>query len=127
MGGDARPHVDGTGFGWLEIEGERYEHDVLIRLGGKIKRRKKKLSKQVYGTSHTISLDEARHVFEERATTLIVGGNLKGSTRVLTTAIVMETGRGRFEVAIAFSLILLFIMYTVMLMLTIIQQRRRPL
>src|SRR3989304_1729112 len=77
-----RPHVDGTGFGWLEIEGERYEHDVLIRLGGKIKRRKKKLSKQVYGTSHTISLDEARHVFEERATTLIVGSGQYGQVQL---------------------------------------------
>lgn len=63
----------------------------------------------------------------EVGASLIVGGNLKGSTRVLTTAIVMETGRGRFEVAIALSLILLFIMYAVMLTLTMVQQRRRPL
>jgi len=63
----------------------------------------------------------------EVGASLIAGGNLKGSTRVLTTAIVMETGRGRFEVAIALSLILLFIMYAVMLTLTLIQQRRRPL
>jgi len=30
----SRPHCDATGFGWIEIDGERYEHDVLIRLGG---------------------------------------------------------------------------------------------
>jgi hypothetical protein len=77
-----RPHVDRTGFGWLEIEGERYEHDVLIRPGGKITRRKKKLSKRVYGTSHTISLDEARHVFEERAATLIVGSGQYGQVHL---------------------------------------------
>jgi hypothetical protein len=69
----SRPHCDATGFGWIEIDGERYEHDVLIRLGGKVKRRKKKLSKQVYGTSHTLSLAEAKHVFEEGARVLIVG------------------------------------------------------
>jgi hypothetical protein len=77
-----RPHVDGTGFGWLTIEGERYEHDVLIRMGGKVKRRKKKLSKRVYGTSHTISLDEARHVFEEGATRLIVGSGQYGQVHL---------------------------------------------
>jgi hypothetical protein len=74
-----RPHLDRTGFGWLEIDGERYEHDVLIRLGGKVKKRKKKLSKRVFGTSHTVSLDEARHVFEKGATRLIVGSGQDGN------------------------------------------------
>ncbi|MBI4503366.1 MAG: hypothetical protein HY700_19685 [Gemmatimonadetes bacterium] len=68
-----RPHLDRTGFGWLEIDGHRYEHDVLIRLDGEIEKRKKKLSKRIYGTSHTVSRDEAKHVFEKHATTLIVG------------------------------------------------------
>ena len=68
-----RPHCDATGFGWIEIDGERYEHDVLIRLGGKIQKRKKKLSKRIYGTSHTVSCDEAEHVFEKGARTLIIG------------------------------------------------------
>jgi hypothetical protein len=65
--------LDGTGFGWLEIEGRRHEHDVLIRLDGAVEKRKKKLSKRVYGTSHTVSLDEAKHIYEDGATTLIVG------------------------------------------------------
>jgi hypothetical protein len=77
-----QPHVDGTGFGWLEVEGERYEHDVLIRLDGRVKRRKKKLSKRVYGTSHTISLDEARHVYEEGAATLIIGSGQSGQVHL---------------------------------------------
>ncbi len=68
-----RPHLDGTGFGWLEIDGERHDNDVLIRLDGTVEKRKKKLSKQIYGTSHTISLDEAKHVAEEGATALIIG------------------------------------------------------
>jgi len=74
----ARPHCDATGFGWIEIDGERYEHDVLIRLDGRIKRRKKKLSKLVYGTSHVISRPEAEHVLEEGAAVLIIGTGQDG-------------------------------------------------
>ncbi len=61
----------------------------------------------------------------EVGASLMVGGNIKGSTRVLTTAIVQETGRGQFEMAFALSFILIFIMYAVSLSLTLIQQRRR--
>jgi hypothetical protein len=60
-------------FGSVTIEGEVFKHDVLIRLSGKVKKRKKKLSKAVYGTSHTISLDEAKHVYQKGAEQLIVG------------------------------------------------------
>jgi hypothetical protein len=77
-----RPHFDRTGFGWLEIEGERYEHDVLIRLNGEVERRKKKLSKRVYGTSHVIALDEARHVYQKGATALIVGSGQQGQVHL---------------------------------------------
>mgnify|MGYP000320191070 CR=1 FL=1 len=72
------PHIDRTAFGWIMIEGKKIEKDVIIRLGGKVKKRKKKLSKAVYGTSHTISLDEARHVYEEGAERLIVGAGQRG-------------------------------------------------
>jgi tungstate transport system permease protein len=54
---------------------------------------------------------------------MMVGGNLRGHTRVLTTAIVLETGRGEFAPAIALSLILLFVAFLVNLVLTLIQQR----
>ena len=60
-------------FGSITIEGQQYNCDLIIRLGGKIKKRKKKLSKAVYGTSHTISLDEARYVYQRGAEQLIVG------------------------------------------------------
>jgi len=78
----SRPHCDATGFGWIEIDGERYEHDVLIRLGGKIKKRKKKLSKRIYGTSHTVSLGEAEQVFEKGARTLIIGSGQSDNVRL---------------------------------------------
>ena len=59
------PRIDETQFGSVTIDGRVFEHDVLIRLGGKVEKRNKKLSKAVYGTSHTISLAEARHVHQK--------------------------------------------------------------
>jgi hypothetical protein len=55
-----------------------YERDIIIRLDGQVKKRKKKLSKAVYGTSHTISLDEAKHVYEQGAERLIIGAGQYG-------------------------------------------------
>ena len=65
-------------------------------------------------------------VISEVGASIMVGGNVQGYTRVLTTATVMETGRGDFEVAIALSIILLILVYMVNLILTRIQQRERP-
>ncbi|MGH2537527.1 MAG: ABC transporter permease [Candidatus Promineifilaceae bacterium] len=66
-------------------------------------------------------------VISEVGASMMVGGNLEGETRVLTTAIVLETGRGQFAQAIALSLILLLLAFLVNLGLTLIQQRsRRP-
>jgi tungstate transport system permease protein len=64
-------------------------------------------------------------VISEVGASMMVGGNIKGSTRVLTTATVLETGKGNFDVAIALSLILLLITFLVNWALTWIQQRRR--
>jgi hypothetical protein len=68
-----KPKIEGSKFGSITIEGERIGHDVLIRLGGTVKKRKKKLSKETYGTSHMLSLAEAKHVYEKGAERLIVG------------------------------------------------------
>lgn len=65
-------------------------------------------------------------VVSEVGASLMVGGNLKGRTRVLTTATVMETGRGDFATAIALGLILLGLTFAVNAALTRIQQRTRP-
>jgi len=65
-------------------------------------------------------------VISEVGASIMVGGNIKGQTRVLTTATVMETGKGNFDVAIALSLILLFLAFSVNYLLTVIQQRERP-
>ena len=63
-------------------------------------------------------------VVSEVGASMTVGGNLRGSTRVLTTAIVTVTGRGELAAAIAFGLILLALAFAVNVALTLLQQRR---
>lgn len=65
-------------------------------------------------------------VISEVGASIMVGGNIKGYSRVLTTATVMETSRGNFDVAIALSIILLLLAYLINLVLTHVQQRERP-
>ena len=65
-------------------------------------------------------------VISEVGASIMVGGNIKGYTRVLTTATVMETGRGNFDTAIALGIILLALCFGVNYLLTLVQQRERP-
>jgi tungstate transport system permease protein len=60
----------------------------------------------------------------EVGASMMVGANIPGSTRTLTTATVLETSKGNFETAIALSLILLALVYLVTLTFTLVQQRR---
>jgi tungstate transport system permease protein len=62
-------------------------------------------------------------VISEVGASMMVGGNIRGQTRVLTTATVLETGKGNFEIAIALGLILLLLTFAVNFVLTHIQQR----
>ncbi len=62
-------------------------------------------------------------VISEVGASMMVGGNIKGQTRVLTTAIVLETSKGEFERALALSALLLTLTYLVNLALTAIQQK----
>jgi tungstate transport system permease protein len=64
-------------------------------------------------------------VISEVGASMMVGGNIQGQTRVLTTATVLETGKGNFELAIALSVILLLLAFGVNYLLTRIQQRGR--
>jgi len=65
-------------------------------------------------------------VISEIGASIMVGGNIKGYSRVLTTATVMETSRGNFDIAIALSIILLLLAFLINLILTQIQQQQRP-
>ena len=64
-------------------------------------------------------------VISEVGASIMVGGNIKGYTRVLTTATVMETSKGNFDIAIALSVILLLLAFLINAVLTHIQQRQR--
>ena len=77
-----KPSIDKTSFGSITIAGEAIEHDVVIRLDGKVEKRKKKLSKEIYGTSHIISLEEAKFIYEKGAEKLIIGSGQSGLVRL---------------------------------------------
>lgn len=77
-----KPTINSTRLGSITIEGEKYKNDVLIQLGGEVVKRKKKLSKAIYGTSHVISLDEAIYIFEEKAERLIIGTGQTGMVKL---------------------------------------------
>jgi len=62
-------------------------------------------------------------IISEIGASMMVGGNIKGQTRTLTTAMVLETGKGNFEIAIALALLLLVLIFLVNWLLTAIQQR----
>jgi tungstate transport system permease protein len=64
-------------------------------------------------------------VISEVGASMMVGGNIRGETRVLTTATVLETGKGNFDIAIALSLILLALTFAINFFLTRIQQREQ--
>lgn len=77
-----KPRINSTAFGSITIDGQTYQNDVVIGLDGEIKKRKKKLSKAVFGTSHIISLDEAKEIFEQGAERLIIGTGQSGMVKL---------------------------------------------
>jgi tungstate transport system permease protein len=64
-------------------------------------------------------------VISEVGASMMVGGNIRGQTRVLTTATVLETGKGNFDIAIALGLVLLGLTFGINFLLTRIQQREQ--
>jgi hypothetical protein len=77
-----KPEIIGTRLGGItfNIGGNsvEYQRDVMVGLDGRVRKRKKKLSKQVYGTSHTVSLAEAEHIHEDGSDWLLVGTGMFG-------------------------------------------------
>ena len=62
-------------------------------------------------------------IISEVGASMTVGGNIRGQTQIMTTAIVDYTGRGDFARAMAFSVLLMVLVYLVNYILTSIQQR----
>ena len=73
-----KPKIEKTEFGCIRVEGKTYDYDLLIRLDGSLHKRKKKLSKELYGTSHILSLTEAEFVYEAGTQRLIFGSGQYG-------------------------------------------------
>lgn len=65
--------IQATQFGSITVDDTVYEHDVVIRCNGVIEKRKKRLSKAVYGTSHIVSLEEAKYLYQKGCERLIIG------------------------------------------------------
>ena len=79
---DRTMEIESTTFGNITIDGKTYEHDVIIRLSGEVVKRKKKLSKKHYGTSHVVSKEEAKFVFEKGCEQIILGSGQEGNVQL---------------------------------------------
>ena len=88
------PHIDTTKFGSITVNAEMFDHDIVIRLNGKVKKRKKRLSKQEYGTSHTVSLAEAEHIYDDGAEQVIIGTGQHGVLKLSNEATDFFVKRG---------------------------------
>jgi hypothetical protein len=79
-----RPRITKTRFGSITVGGTVFRYDVIVRPDSRVKRRKKKLSKAVYGTSHTISRQEAKYVRKQArdADRLIIGSGQYGNVEL---------------------------------------------
>lgn len=89
-----KPNIEHTEFGSITVEGEAFDHDIVVRLDGQVIKRKKKLSKQIYGTSHIVSLAEAEFIYENGADYLLVGSGQLGILRLSDDAQTIFTGKG---------------------------------
>ena len=78
--------INDTDFGSITINNQVFANDVTINLAGEVQKRKKKLSKMIYGTSHTISKDEAEYVYEKGAELIIIGSGQYGIAHLSTEA-----------------------------------------
>ena len=74
-----KPRIDATSFGSITVEGKTYDHDIVIRLTGEVKKRKKRLSKEETGSSHRVSREEAERIYREGAARAIIGSGQYGA------------------------------------------------
>ncbi len=85
--------IDSTSFGSITIDGKTFDHDIIIRLNGQVEKRAKELSKEMYGTSHKISLEEAKYIYEEGTEKIIVGTGQTGFVKLSAEAEDFFTGK----------------------------------
>jgi hypothetical protein len=73
-----KPKINSTIFGSITVKSKTFEHDIIIRMDGQVEKRRKKLSKRFYGTSHKVSLAEAKYIYEKGAKKIIIGTGQTG-------------------------------------------------
>src|SRR3984893_7105995 len=78
--------IESTTFGAITIDGTTYQHDVVVRLSGEVVKRKKKLSRKLYGTSHVLSKDEAKFLFETGCDQVVIGSGQMGNVHLSPAA-----------------------------------------
>jgi len=78
--------IESTTFGTITIDGKMYEHDVVVRLSGEVVKRKKRLSKKLYGTSHVLSEEEAKFLFEKGCDQVVIGSGQFGNVHLSSEA-----------------------------------------
>ena len=74
--------INGIVFGAITIDGKTYEHDVVVRLSGEVVKRKKKLSKRLFGSSHMLSEDEGKFLFERGCDQVVIGSGQMGNVHL---------------------------------------------
>src|SRR5512135_1812190 len=73
-----RPTLAGSQFGSILVEAIPSRYDIYVRLNGTVKKRRKRLSREVSGTAHVVSVREVRHIYQRGAKRLIVGTGYDG-------------------------------------------------
>ena len=81
-----KPFIKKTSFGSITVGDQNYDYDLLIRSNGNIEKRKKKLSKKIYGTSHILSLEEAEFIYEEGIKKIVIGCGQYGALNLSAEA-----------------------------------------
>ena len=72
------PKISSSEFGNIIVGEMCYDYDIIIDTNGEIKKRQKKLSKNVHGTSHILSVQEAEYIYEEGTERIIIGSGQEG-------------------------------------------------
>ena len=77
-----KPYIGKTSFGSISVNQTILDYDVVLRWNDDIKKRKKKLSKKIYGTSHILSLEEAKHIHQKGTEGIIIGSGHYGALKL---------------------------------------------
>lgn len=88
------PTIQGVRFGEVTVEGETFSTDIVIRVDGTVKKRKKKIAKEQYGSSHVIGAEELRRLCKGGLEVLIVGTGHSGAAGLAEDCAAFLEGKG---------------------------------